>query len=205
MVIHHANSNSFWVGPLKNQKEGALIAAWAVILKRAPTRNSTQSPNHRQPTQRTHETRHRVNKTGRRIYIKNDVRTRSSRRSSKKLVRKINWNLQGPFHQSPKWMRERNANALMVPTATTGRTAITTTTIVVSEPRHAGICTCIPSTTQLQQASIRSNRNEIPHAHKTTQTANIRTTLWKEIRHRHIVQTLPMPDNLDDGHAQAHV
>jgi hypothetical protein len=27
MVIHHANSNSFWVGPLKNQKEGALIAA----------------------------------------------------------------------------------------------------------------------------------------------------------------------------------
>ena len=33
MVIHHVDSNSFWVEPLKNQKEGALIAAQTIILE----------------------------------------------------------------------------------------------------------------------------------------------------------------------------
>ena len=34
MVIHHVDSNSFWVEPLKDQKEGALIAAQTIILER---------------------------------------------------------------------------------------------------------------------------------------------------------------------------
>ena len=34
MVIHHVDSNSFWMEPLKNQKEGALIAAQTTILER---------------------------------------------------------------------------------------------------------------------------------------------------------------------------
>ena len=33
MVIHHVDRNSFWVEPLKNQKEGALIAARTTILE----------------------------------------------------------------------------------------------------------------------------------------------------------------------------
>ena len=74
-------------------------------------------------------------------------------------------------------MREINADALMVPTATTGRTTITTTTTFEGESRHVGVCTCIPRTTQLQQASICSNRNGIPRTRQTTQTTNIRTTL----------------------------
>ena len=33
MVIHHVDSNSFWVEPIRNQKEGALIAAQTIILE----------------------------------------------------------------------------------------------------------------------------------------------------------------------------
>ena len=33
IVIHHVDSNSFWVEPLKNKKEGALIAAQTIKLK----------------------------------------------------------------------------------------------------------------------------------------------------------------------------
>ena len=33
MVIHHFNSNSFWLEPLKNQKEGLLIVAQTRILE----------------------------------------------------------------------------------------------------------------------------------------------------------------------------
>jgi hypothetical protein len=33
MVIHHVDSNSFWVEPLKNRKEGSLIAAGTLILE----------------------------------------------------------------------------------------------------------------------------------------------------------------------------
>ena len=92
----------------------------------------------------THETSHRVNKTGGWIYIKNDVQTRSSIRSPKKLVQEIHWNFQGPFHQSPKWVFKRDAYALMVQTATTGRTTTTNTQTGKSEPRHVSVCTCVP-------------------------------------------------------------
>jgi len=34
MVIHHVDSNSLWVEPLKTQKEGALIAAQTIILEK---------------------------------------------------------------------------------------------------------------------------------------------------------------------------
>ena len=90
----------------------------------------------------------------------------------------------------------------MVPTATTGRTAITTTTTVEGKSRHVGVCTCIPRTTQLQEASIRSNWNGIPCTRQTTQTTNIHTTMRKGMCNRNIVQTLPMPNNLDERHAQ---
>ena len=33
MVIHHVDINSFWLEPLKNQKEGSLIAAQTAILE----------------------------------------------------------------------------------------------------------------------------------------------------------------------------
>jgi len=135
----------------------------------------------------THETSHRVNKTGGRIYIKNDVQTCSSRRSSKKLEQTSNWNLQGPSHWIPKWLHKRDAYALMVPIATTGRTTITTTTTVKSQSRHVGVRTCISRPTQLQQTSICSNWNGIPCARQTTQTTTIRATLQKRIRNRDIV------------------
>ena len=83
-------------------------------------------------------------------------------------------------------MRKRNADALMVPIATTGRTAIATTTTVKGQYRHVGIRTYIPRTTQLHQASICSNQNGIPRTRHTTQTMNIRTTLKKGIRNRNI-------------------
>ena len=150
----------------------------------------------------THKTNHQVNKTGGLIHIKNDVQTCASRRSLKKREQTSNWNLQGPFNQSPEWVRKRDAYALMVPTATTGRMSITTTMTVTSKSRHVGVCTHIPRTTQLQQASIRSNWNGSPHARQTTQTTNIRTTLQKGIWNRNIVCTLPMPDNLDKRPAQ---
>ena len=99
-------------------------------------------------------------------------------------------------------MRKSNAYALMVPIATTGRMAITTTMTVKGQSRPVGACTCIPRTTQLQQATICSNRNGIPCSCQTTQTTHIRTTLQKGIRNRSIVQTLPMPENLYERHAQ---
>ena len=34
MVIHHVGSNSFWLEPLKNQKEGSHIAARTILLER---------------------------------------------------------------------------------------------------------------------------------------------------------------------------
>ena len=33
MVIHHVNSNLFWLEPLKNQKEGSLIPSQTIIPK----------------------------------------------------------------------------------------------------------------------------------------------------------------------------
>ena len=101
-------------------------------------------PNPQQPMQRTHETSHRVNKTGRQINIQNVVQTHSSRRPSQKLVQEIHQNIQGSLHWGPEWMCKENAHALVVPTTTTGGTSTTSTTTVASEPRHVGVRTCVP-------------------------------------------------------------
>jgi protein required for attachment to host cells len=119
---------------LKNQKEGSLIATQTKILEKM--RHQGIVPNPQQPMQRTHETSHRVNKTGRRINIQNVVQTHSSRRPSQKLVQEIHQNIQGSLHWGPEWMCKENAHALVVPTTTTGGTSTTSTTTVASEPRH---------------------------------------------------------------------
>jgi len=127
--------------------------------------------------QRTHEISQRVNKTGGRIYIKNDIATGASRRSSQKPVQEIHGNIQGPLHWGHEWMCKENAHAIVLPTTNTGGRTTTSTMTVASEPRHVGICTCVPRSPQLHQTSIHTNRNGIPGARQNSQTANVCTML----------------------------
>ncbi len=98
-------------------------------------------------------------------------------------------------------MCENYANASVMSTTPTGGTATTPTTTVPSKPRHVGICTCVSRPTQLQQAPVCTNRNGIPGARQTTQTTDICTALRKRFCHWHIVQTLPVSKDLDEGDA----
>ncbi len=113
---------------------------------------------------------------------------------------KIYSNFQSPFRWGIEWVCKNHTNAPEVSTTPTGATATTPTTTVPSKPRHVGICTCVSWPTQLQQAPICTNQNGIPGARQITQMTDICTALQKRFCHWHIVQTLPMSKDLDEGH-----
>jgi hypothetical protein len=62
MLLHHVDSNSMWVEPLKNQKESTLIAAQMRALEQMRQQEIlTKTPNPRQPMPRTNETSYQRN------------------------------------------------------------------------------------------------------------------------------------------------
>ncbi len=115
--------------------------------------------------------------------------------------RKVYSNIQRPFCWGLERVCKNHANAPVVSTTPTGGMATTPTTTVPSKPRHVGICTCVSRPTQLQQAPVCTNWNGIPGARQTTQMTDICTALQKRFCHQKIVQTLPVPKDLDEGHA----
>ncbi len=117
------------------------------------------------------------------------------------MAKKVYSNIQRPFRCGLEWVSKNHANAPVGPTTPTGGMTTTPTMTVPSKPRHVGICTCVPRPTQLQQAPICTNRNGIPGACQTRQTTDICTALQKRLCHRHIVRTLPVSKDLDEGHA----
>ena len=54
---------------------------------------------------RPHEIGHEIHNTVGRIGVKDDVQTRTTGGPSKELGQKVDWNFQGPLHQSPEWLR----------------------------------------------------------------------------------------------------
>jgi hypothetical protein len=54
---------------------------------------------------RPYEISHGINNTIRQIGVEDDVRTRTTRGPSKELGQEVDFNFQGPFHQSPEWLR----------------------------------------------------------------------------------------------------
>ena len=74
MLVHHVDSNSTWVEPLKNQLEGTLIAARTRDSRTdAAARNSTKASNPRQPVLSKDETGNGLYSSARRINIEDDV------------------------------------------------------------------------------------------------------------------------------------
>ena len=98
-------------------------------------------------------------------------------------------------------MRQNHAHAPVVSITATGRTTATPAASIKSKPRDVSICTCVPWAPRLQQTSVRAHRDGSAHSCQTAQTADICTTLRQGIQHWHIIRALPMPTNMDEGHA----
>ena len=91
MLLHHVDSNSFWVEPLKNQTEGLLIAARMQALeKNAKAGKSTKVPNRGQPMLHPYEISHGIHNTVGQIVVKDDVQTCTTGGPSKELSQEVN-------------------------------------------------------------------------------------------------------------------
>ncbi len=71
----------------------------------ARARNSAKAPNPGQPMLCLYEISHGIHNTVGQIGVKDDVRTHTTGGPSKELGQEVDWNIIGPFHWSPEWLR----------------------------------------------------------------------------------------------------